>query len=51
MYQNIFTSVPEEFKIYIPNGQTNFFVGTFNSKWSADVKAALANMIVEDPVE
>lgn len=46
---NIFASVPEGFKIYIPNGTTSAFVDN-NKKWSG-IKDILASMIVEDAAE
>ncbi len=46
---NIFASVPEGFKIYIPNGTTSAFT-TNNTKWSG-IKDIVASMIVEDTAE
>lgn len=46
---NIFASVPEGFKIYIPNGKTAAFT-TNNNKWSG-IKDIVASMIVEDAAE
>ena len=48
---NLFDKVPEGFKVYVPNGQTNNFVGIYNTKWSAEFKALVSTMIVEDEAE
>ena len=47
----LFDKVPEGFKVYIPNGQTNYFVGMYNTKWSATFKALVSTMIVEDEAQ
>jgi hypothetical protein len=47
----LFDKVPEGFKVYIPNGQTNYFVGMYNTKWSAAFKALVSTMIVEDEAQ
>lgn len=45
---NVFGNVPSNFKVYIPNGTTDFFVGVYNTKWSAEIKAQVSPMIEED---
>ena len=47
----LFDKVLEGFKVYIPNGQTNYFVGMYNTKWSAAFKALVSTMIVEDEAQ
>lgn len=48
---NIFASVPTGFKVYVPAGMTNKFVGMTNNKWSANFKEVVSAMIVEDTAE
>lgn len=49
VYTNIFASVPEDFKVYIPNGTMENYTGITNTKWKAEFKETVANMLVEDP--
>lgn len=45
---NIFASVPEGFKVYIPNGTMDNYTGITNTKWRGEFKEAVVSMLVEE---
>ena len=44
----IFQNVKDGFKVYVPNGKTKEFTSVLNSKWSEEVRAFIAGILVED---